>query len=256
MDLIHLNRRRVLAAIGSSTAALLLPGALARAAQGPAGPPVARKEPVRESLWGEEIVDPYRWMENPKDAEWEPFMKGQAAHARRVLDAIPGPQGAVSNASASSLAACRSRACRRSAAKGRLFYEMRPTGANQFKLYMREGVNGAERLLVDPSTLRGPNDVHMSLDWWAASPDGRYVVYGLSAAGSEDSVLQVLDVDSRQGAARAHRPHAVRLAELAARQQRLLLQPPGRGREAGHAPTTTSTLSPGCTGWAPTRRTT
>ncbi len=180
MDLIHLNRRRVLAAIGSSTAALLLPGALARAAQGPAGPPVARKEPVRESLWGEEIVDPYRWMENPKDAEWESFMKGQAAHARRTLDAIPGRKALYR---ARDTAFWR-RADRARAADGgdRAACSTRcgPPAANQFKLYMRDGVNGAERLLIDPSTLRGPNDVHMSLDWWAASPDGRYVVYGLS----------------------------------------------------------------------------
>jgi len=61
---------------------------------------------------------------------------------------------------------------------------------------MRDGIKGAERLLIDPGTLRGPNDAHMSLDWWAASDDGSYVVYGLSAAGSEESVLHVLDVDA------------------------------------------------------------
>ncbi len=34
----------------------------------------------------------------------------------------------------------------------------------------------------------------MSLDWWRASPDGKYVVYGLSKDGSEDSLLHVLTV--------------------------------------------------------------
>lgn len=197
MSLVHLYRRRVLAAIGSSTAALLLPGALARAAQGPAGPPVARKEPVRESLWGEEIVDPYRWMENPKDAEWESFMKDQAAHARRTLDAIPGRKALYERVTQLSGGVPIARVPQ-TTSKGRLFYEMRAVGANQFKLYMREGVNGAERLLIDPSTLRGPNDVHMSLDWWLASPEGRYVVYGLSPAGSENSVAQILDVDNNK----------------------------------------------------------
>ena len=233
MDLIHLNRRRVLAAIGSSTAALLLPGALARAAQGPAGPPAARKEPVRESLWGEEIVDPYRWMENPKDAEWESFMKGQAAHARRTLDAIPGRKALFERVTQLSGGVPIARVPQ-VAGTGRLFYEMRPTGGNQFKLYMRDGVNGAEKLLIDPSTLRGPNDVHMSLDWWAASDDGRHVAYGLSAAGSEESVLACFGRRRRQGAGRAHRPYAVRIAELATGQQGVLLQPTCGGREAGH----------------------
>jgi prolyl oligopeptidase len=34
----------------------------------------------------------------------------------------------------------------------------------------------------------------VSLDWWRASPDGKYVVYGLSKDGSEDSLLHVLTV--------------------------------------------------------------
>ena len=195
MDFVPWNRRRVLAAIGGVPAALLVRGAFAKAEQGSVGPPVARKEPVRETLWGEEIVDSYRWMENPKDAEWESFMKGQAAYTRRVLDSIPGRTALYERVTKLSGDLPIARAPQ-SAPNGRLFYEMRPSGANQFKLYMREGVNGAERLLVDPSTLRGPNDVHMSLDWWLASPNGRYVVYGLSSAGSENSVAQILDVDS------------------------------------------------------------
>ena len=196
MTSLQWTRRRALAALGALPASLTLPPLRADAAL-PSGPPVARKEPVRETLWGEEIVDPYRWMENPKDKDWESFMKGQAAYARRVLDSIPGRKalhervtqlsGGVPIANAPQVTD-----------KGRLFYEMRPLGANQFKLYMREAINAPERLLIDPSTLRGPNDVHMSLDWWAPSPDGHYVAYGLSAAGSEESVLHILDVDANK----------------------------------------------------------
>jgi prolyl oligopeptidase len=197
MHTLRCNRRRVLATLGALPASLLLPPLRADAAQPTTGAPPARKEPVRETLWGEEIVDPYRWMENPKDAEWESFMKGQAAHTRRVLDSIPGRKALYERVTQLSGGVPIARVPQTSA-KGRLFYEMRAVGANQFKLYMREGVNGAERLLIDPSTLRGPNDVHMSLDWWLASPDGRYVVYGLSPAGSEESVLQVFDVDANK----------------------------------------------------------
>ncbi len=194
---VTLTRRRVVTAIGALPATLLLPGTFPAATEGPAGPPVARKEPVRETLWGEEIVDPYRWMENPKDAEWEPFMKGQAAYTRKVLDAIPGRKALYERISKLSgdLPIARTP---QPTAGGRLFYEMRPQGANQFKLYLREGAAGRERLLIDPSLLRGPGDVHVSLDWWSASPDGRYVVYGLSPAGSENTVAHILDVDSNK----------------------------------------------------------
>ena len=190
------TRRRALAALGGLPASLAMPPLRADAAL-PSGPPVARKEPVRETHWGEEIVDPYRWMENPNDKEWESFMKGQSAYARQVLDSIPGRKALYERVTELSGGVPIAYAPQVTA-NGRLFYEMRPSGANQFKLYMREGVNGAERLLIDPSTLRGPNDVHMSLDWWAPSPDGRYIAYGLSAAGSEESVLHILEVDANK----------------------------------------------------------
>ena len=188
------SRRRILTAVGGLPALALVPGFMARAGVS-TSPVVARKDPVRERLWGEEIVDPYRWMENPQDADWEPFMKSQAAYTRNVLDAIPGRKALYERTSKLSgdLPIARTP---QPTAGGRLFYEMRPQGASQFKLYMREGAASRERLLIDPSTLRGPGDVHVSLDWWSASPDGDRVVYGLSPAGSENSVLHVLEVDS------------------------------------------------------------
>lgn len=194
MSSLPLNRRRVLAAASGLPVLTLLP-AIARTANDSALPVSARKEPVRETLWGEELADSYRWMENPKDADWEPFMKSQAAFARKVLDAIPGRKALFERTSKLSGDLPIARVPQPTAG-GRLFYEMRPQGADQFKLYMRVGPTGRERLLIDPSSLRGPGDVHVSLDWWLASPDGSHVVYGLSPAGSENSVLQVLEVDS------------------------------------------------------------
>ncbi len=79
-------------------------------------------------------------------------------------------------------------------AGGLLFFTQRPKGADNFKLFVRQGGQGANRVLVDP-TLSSDANSHMSLDWWRASPDGRHVVYGLSKNGSEDSLLHVLTVD-------------------------------------------------------------
>src|SRR5687767_384883 len=84
-----IDRRTLLVSAGS--AALVAGQArFSLAADSPVKPPVARIEPVAETFFGKAVTDPYRWMENPKDAAWQPFMKGQAAYARSVLDAIPG----------------------------------------------------------------------------------------------------------------------------------------------------------------------
>jgi prolyl oligopeptidase len=76
-------------------------------------------------------------------------------------------------------------------AGGKLFFEQRPVGADNFKLFVQEG--STDRVLIDP-TLKSDAKSHLSLDWWTASPDGTRVVYGLSKDGSEDSTLHILTV--------------------------------------------------------------
>jgi prolyl oligopeptidase len=190
----QISRRTVLAALGATPFAALVRSRWALADE-PAGPPVARVEPVSETLWGETVVDPYRWMENPTDAEWEPFMRGQAAFARKVLDAIPGRKTLLQRIATLSGDAAVTYAVQTGGK--RVFYEKRPAGADNFKLFCREGLAGAERLLVDPTTIK-VDGKHVSIDWWTAAPDGRYVAYGQSVAGSEMAVTHVIDVDSGQ----------------------------------------------------------
>lgn len=180
--------------LASTCTAALWPLGSAAATPARSGPPVARVEPVRETFFGQTVTDPYRWMEDPKDRDWEPFMRGQDAHARRLLNAIPGRDalrqriGALSGGVAVAFGV--------QSAGGRLFYQVRPAGADNFKLAMRQGRDGAERILIDPTAMKGEGGTHVSLDWWRASPDGRHLVYGLSPAGSEDSVLHVMEVES------------------------------------------------------------
>jgi len=125
------TRRSALAALGGLPAAILVPCLPAWALK-PSGPPAARVEPVSETLWGETIVDPYRWMENANDSDWEPFMKGWAAHTRGVLDAIPGRKALAERIG--KLSGDLPLANAPQSAGGRLFYEMRgppgPTCSN------------------------------------------------------------------------------------------------------------------------------
>ena len=85
-----LNRRELFMGLGSLCAALLARRARAATAGGVPPAPVARVAVVKDNYFGETLGDPYRWMENDKDPEWLPFLKGQNAHARAVLDRIPG----------------------------------------------------------------------------------------------------------------------------------------------------------------------
>jgi prolyl oligopeptidase len=175
---------------------LLYGAALAAAVMSPsfviaAGPaaPVARVEPVTDTYFGEAIVDRYRWMENDKDPDWLPYLKQQNAHTRGVLDTLPKRDVLLKRIQ--QLSGDIATPSRVQKAGARLFYQQRPAGANNFKLFVREG--GKDRVLVDPTKFDTKSS-HTSLDWWQASPDGSKLAYGLSKDGSEDSVLQIMDV--------------------------------------------------------------
>ena len=157
----------------------------------PAAPPIARVEAVTDTYFGEKIVDPYRWMENDKDRDWLPFLRGQDSHTRSVLEQLPIRRTLlerIQQLSGDITAAGPVRL-----AGGRIFFQQRPAGANNYRLFVREG--GKDRVLVDPTTL-DTKDSHFSLDWWVPSPDGTRLAYGLSKDGSEDSMLQLMDVAS------------------------------------------------------------
>ena len=153
--------------------------------------PVARVAPVTDTYFGEAIVDRYRWMENDKDPEWLPFLKQQNAHARAVLDSLPKRDELLKRIQ--QLSGDIASPAEVQKAGARLFYQQRPVGSNNYKLFVREG--SKDRVLVDPTKLDTKTS-HVSLDWWRASPDGSKLVYGLSKDGSEDSVLHIMDVRS------------------------------------------------------------
>ncbi len=74
------------------------------------------------------------------------------------------------------------------------FYTRREGTQNQPILYVREGVHGKDRVLVDANALAA--DGTIALDWWSPSEDGQYVAYGISPSGSEMSTLHVIETST------------------------------------------------------------
>jgi prolyl oligopeptidase len=192
-----INRREMLIGTGTTLISMTSHGtpgpAAAPKAEGSGIPPapVARVQVVKDTYFGETLEDPYRWMENAKDPDWLPFLKGQNDHTRAVLNTIPGRDALLRRIEQLSGDTATTRSVQR--AGGKLFYEQRPANADNYKLFVRE--NGTSRVLIDPTALgHSAGAGHFSLDWWSASPDGSHLAYGLSKDGSEDSVLHVMRV--------------------------------------------------------------
>jgi prolyl oligopeptidase len=153
-------------------------------------PPETPVRDVKEIVFGTEINDPYRWLEDLKSPEVSSWTHAQNDYTRAVLERIPNRDklrtriGELDDAGV--------RVISLQSFGGRLFYLKQSAGEDNRRLYVRDGAGGAERLLLDPQT-RTANGVHYSIDYFQASPDGKLVAVGISPGGSENSVLHVLD---------------------------------------------------------------
>jgi prolyl oligopeptidase len=158
------------------------------AASASTSPPAAKITPVEEMLHGHKIVDNYRWLEDAQNPETKAWVEQELAYTRGMLDALPGREQiqkrleqllTIGNINPPQMG-------------GRYYFYTRRDGMqNQPVLYVREGVEGSDRVLVDANQLA--SDGTIALDWWYASDDGKYVAYGLSPSGSEMSTLHVIE---------------------------------------------------------------
>jgi prolyl oligopeptidase len=154
----------------------------------PAGPPNAKIAPVEDTIQGHKIVDRYRYLENPNDPDTRLFVEQELSYTRAILDPLPGRDKI--NARLSQLLEIGTVGTPQMGGKY-YFHTRREGNQNQPMLYVREGLNGDDRVLVDVSKLAA--DGTIALDWWYASEDGKYVAYGTSPSGSEQSTLHLVE---------------------------------------------------------------
>jgi prolyl oligopeptidase len=146
---------------------------------------------VTDEYFGTKVVDPYRWLENQSDPEVVAWMKAQNDHARAILANIPGRDKLLGRIQALDNAGAVVSLLQ--VWGGRYFYLKTEPGSDNRKLCVRDGVKGAERVLVDPEKMTTADGKHSSIDYFQPSLDGKYVAYGVSPGGSEDSVIHVLE---------------------------------------------------------------
>lgn len=156
-------------------------------------PPVAPVRPVVDDYFGTKVTDPYRWMEDMKNLELLTWMKAQADYSRSVLDAIPGQKQLLDQHLELDATTTEkvSNVDRRPG--DQYFYLKQRASELTPKLYVREGLTGAEKLLADPEPLKGTASGHASISYYNVSQDGRQVAVGVAAGGSENTVIHILN---------------------------------------------------------------
>ena len=153
----------------------------------PPSPPVAAVKPVTDVYYGKKITDPYRYMEDLKDPEVQAWMKAQNDYTRAVLASIPGRTKLLARIEELDQSVPRVGAER---LPGDLYLISKRLPTEEVaKLYLRQGLTGEDRLLVDPEKVtlaptslgKGKNRIM----YFAPSRDNKYVAVGIAPGGSE-----------------------------------------------------------------------
>ncbi|MGH7462116.1 MAG: prolyl oligopeptidase family serine peptidase, partial [Longimicrobiales bacterium] len=154
-------------------------------------PPKTKVATVTDTMHGRKLDDPYRYLENGDDAATQQFGRDQYAYTRAVLDPLPGREKI--RARLAELLAIGTLGTPQPAGKF-YFYTRRDAGQNQPVLYVRESVDGKDRVLVDVNTMSA--DATVALDFWQPSEDGKYLVYWTSPSGTEHSTIRILETET------------------------------------------------------------
>jgi prolyl oligopeptidase len=144
---------------------------------------------VVEEQFGVKVADPYRWLENDvrNDTRVRDWVTAQNQVTNSFLATLPHRAAfkermrQVYNFERYSVP---------DKAGNRYFYTRNDGLQNQSVLYVREGLNGQPRMLIDPNAWS--QDQATALAEWEVSPNGRHVAYGVQEGGSDWRTIRVL----------------------------------------------------------------
>ncbi len=153
--------------------------------------PVTKKVETVDNYFGTTVADPYRWLENDTSAATAEWVKEQNQVTNDYLSKIPFrekirekltkiwnyPKYGVPFS------------------EGPWYFYNKNNGLqNQSVLYVRKGLEGNPRVLLDPNTLSPDGTV--ALASISASHDGKYLAYSIARSGSDWNEIHVMEIET------------------------------------------------------------
>jgi prolyl oligopeptidase len=154
-------------------------------------PPPTEVREVVDTLHGVEVPDPYRWLEDQEAPETRAWIDAQNAYTDAVLNALPGRDDLRARAAAVLERDAIGLPYERG---GRYFYSKRRADQDLAVLYLRDGIDGEERVLIDPHPMSPDHTISVELR--DISDDGTRMAYALREGGVDEVSIRVREVDT------------------------------------------------------------
>ncbi len=155
---------------------------------------------VVETIFGVQVRDPFRWLEDFDDPEVRRWVEQQDTRARGFLERLPEREAIAKRLAEVLYVEQRSVPIKRRLSRPgeperwRYFYSAKAADQEKAIHYVRDGKEGAAKVLLDPHAMS--EDGSLSIGGVYPSADGRLIAYLEKPNNADYSNLKVLEVDS------------------------------------------------------------
>jgi len=159
-------------------------------------PPPTEAKPVTETVNGQTITDPYRWLEDPQSPATRDWIAVQMKYTEQYMEQVKVRPEIIKRLT--ELVRVETYGIP-TEAEGRYFFTKRLPEENQASIYMRRGLTGPDQRLIDATKLSADQQTNVSIV--DVSKDGSLLLYGVREGGADEESVHILDVNSGKEAA-------------------------------------------------------
>lgn len=155
--------------------------------------PNTKEEIVIDNLHGQNIEDPYRWLEDVQNPEVQQWLDEQNEYTRSFLDNLPrrkelrGQFESLFREETLEMPSPR---------KGKYFFMKRKADEDLSSLYVKEGLSGTPRILVDTNQISKEKGFPVNLAGFSISKDAKFITYCLSDSANDKNNQYVMNVET------------------------------------------------------------
>lgn len=154
-------------------------------------PPETAIVPVHDTVHGVELVDDYRWLEDQESPETRAWIEAQNGYTDGLLDLAPGREAIAARLADLMKVETMGIPLVRG---NRYFFTRRSADQDLPVIYMREGIDGTDRALIDPNAwAAGATESAQLVE---VSEDGALLAYGVREGGQDEVEIRFMDVDT------------------------------------------------------------
>jgi len=185
--------RQALCAVGAIVVLTLTSCATPSPEPSAGPPPATRIETVIDNFHGVDVPDDYRWLEDQQSPETRTWIEEQNAYTLNHLG--NRPERASLERRLTELLRI-DRVATPIERSGRYFVWKKNADDDLWILFLRETVDGEDKVLLDPHPLSP--DHTTSVDIEDISKDGTLLAYSIRRGGTDETEIRLMDVESRE----------------------------------------------------------